>query len=61
MDCITDCSHFGTRQIQKNTLVVSTHGIVKKTSKTPDCEIQKARQVRSSYFQIKEMNKKEKK
>ena len=37
-----------------NTLVISTHGIVKKTSKTPESEIQKAKQVRSRYFEDKE-------
>ena len=39
----------------ENTLVVSTHGIVKKTSKTPDSEIQKAKQIRLRYFEDKEM------
>jgi len=38
-----------------NTLVISTHGIVKKTSKTPDIEIKKAKQVRSRYFEAKEI------
>ncbi|MGV8826814.1 MAG: hypothetical protein ACWA6U_00715 [Breznakibacter sp.] len=42
-------------------LVVSTHGIVKKTSRTPDSEIQKAKQVRSQYFEDKEITKKTKK
>ena len=41
-----------------NTLVISTHGIVKKNSKTPDNEIQKAKQARSRYFEEKEMDKK---
>lgn len=36
------------------TLVISTHGIVKKTGKTPDSEIQKAKKVRSRYFKDKE-------
>ena len=44
----------------ENTLVVSTHGIVKKTSKTPDSEIQKAKQIRSRYFEDKETSKKTK-
>jgi len=34
---------------------------VKKTSKTPDSEIQKAKQVRSRYFEDKEIAKKTKK
>jgi len=45
----------------ENTLVVSTHGIVKKTSKTPDSEIQKAKQIRLRYFEDKEIAKKTKK
>ena len=45
----------------KNTFVISTHGIVKKTSKVPESEIQKAKQLRSKYFEDKEMTKKAKK
>jgi len=45
----------------ENTLVVSTHGIVKKTGKTPESEIQKAKQIRSRYFEDKEISKKTKK
>jgi phage-related protein len=37
-----------------NTLVVSTHGIVKKRSKVPEREIQKANQLRIKYFKDKE-------
>jgi hypothetical protein len=44
-----------------NTLVVSTLGIVKKSGKTPDSEIQRAKQVRSLYFEDKEITKKTKK
>jgi phage-related protein len=45
----------------ENTVVVSTHGIVKKTSKTPESEIQKANQIRLRYFVDKEIAKKTKK
>ena len=45
----------------KNTLVISTHGIVKKTSKVPESEIQKAKQLRSKYFEDKEITKMAKK
>jgi phage-related protein len=38
----------------ENTLVVSTHGFVKKRSNVPDNEIQKAKQLRSRYFADKE-------
>ncbi|MDP1624017.1 MAG: type II toxin-antitoxin system RelE/ParE family toxin [Bacteroidales bacterium] len=37
-----------------NTLVVSTHGIVKKRNKVPEREIQKAKQLRIMYFKDKE-------
>jgi len=38
-----------------NTLVISTHGIVKKTGKTPKSDIQKAKDVRTRYFEDKEI------
>jgi phage-related protein len=44
-----------------NTFIIATHGIVKKTSKTPVSEIQKAKQVRLRYFEDKEITKKTKK
>ncbi len=31
-------------------LVIATHGIVKKSNKTPQKDIQKAQQIRNSYF-----------
>jgi len=42
----------------ENTLVVSTHGFIKKRSKVPDSEIQKAKQLRIKYFEDKEKLKK---
>ena len=36
-----------------NTLVVATHGIVKKTQKTPENEITKAESIRKKYFENK--------
>ena len=36
-----------------NTLVVATHGIVKKTQKTPQNEIAKAERIRKKYFDNK--------
>ncbi len=45
----------------KNTLVVATHGLIKKRSKVPESEIQKAKQIRIKYFEDKEKFKKEKK
>lgn len=42
----------------KNTLVVSTHGFIKKRSKVPDIEITKAKQLRLIYFTNKQKTKK---
>ncbi|MFZ4706148.1 MAG: type II toxin-antitoxin system RelE/ParE family toxin [Bacteroidales bacterium] len=44
-----------------NTLVVSTHGFIKKHSKVPESEIHKAQQLRKTYFEDKEKAKKAKK
>ncbi len=41
----------------ENTLVISTHGFIKKRSKIPDNEIQKAKQLRTKYFEDKENSK----
>jgi phage-related protein len=38
----------------ENILVVSTHGVVKKTNKTLEKEILKAKQIRTQYFKDKE-------
>jgi phage-related protein len=35
------------------TLVLATHGIIKKTGKTPDKEIEKAESIRLNYFKFK--------
>jgi phage-related protein len=43
-----------------NTLVISTHGFIKKRSKVSDGEIQKAMQIRLLYFEKKKLNKKKK-
>jgi phage-related protein len=45
----------------ENTLVISTHGFIKKTSKVPDNEILKAKQLRAKYFEDKKNLKKKKK
>jgi phage-related protein len=45
----------------ENTLVISTHGFVKKRSKVPEGEIQKAKQLRTKYFEAKEMLNRKKK
>ena len=41
----------------ENTLVISTHGFIKKQSKVADNEILKAKQLRMKYFEDKEKNK----
>ncbi|MCB9227443.1 MAG: type II toxin-antitoxin system RelE/ParE family toxin [Chitinophagales bacterium] len=40
----------------KETLVVATHGILKKTQKTPSKEIKKAEEIRKQYFENKTKN-----
>ena len=40
----------------KKTLVVSTHGFIKKRSKVPENEIQKAKQLKILYFKEKGKN-----
>jgi phage-related protein len=40
----------------KNTLVVSTHGFIKKRNKVPENEILKAKQLKNLYFKDKEKN-----
>jgi hypothetical protein len=44
----------------KDTLVVSTHGFIKKRSKVPDNEIQKAIDIRAIYFEDKQLKNKKK-
>lgn len=43
-----------------DTLVVSTHGFVKKRSKVSDNEIQKAVNIRTKYFAVKQLKNKKK-
>jgi phage-related protein len=42
------------------TLVVATHGLIKKTNKTPPSEIRKAEQIKREYFEEKKKDKKNK-
>lgn len=41
----------------KETLVVATHGILKKAQKTPTKEIKKAEEIRKQYLEYKTKNK----
>ncbi len=45
---------FWDKTSNKDTLVISTHGFIKKRSKVPDNEIQRASQLRSKYFEDKQ-------
>jgi len=38
---------------KEETLVIITHGIIKKTGKTPDKEIEKSEKIRTLYFEFK--------
>ena len=42
------------------TLVISTHGIIKKKNKMPEKEIKKAIKIRENYFEEKEISRKKK-
>jgi phage-related protein len=42
---------FWDKRDKKNTLVIATHGIIKKTKKIPKTEIQKALRIREIYFE----------
>jgi len=44
---------FWDKEDTQQTLVLATHGIVKKTDKTPEKEIEKAEKIRQNYFELK--------
>jgi phage-related protein len=44
---------FWDKEDSQRTLVLTTHGIIKKTDKTPGKEIEKAGQIRLKYFELK--------
>lgn len=48
---------FWDKEDKQETLVLTTHGIIKKTDKTPEKEIEKAEQIRLKYFELKRRNK----
>ena len=39
----------------KKTLVIATHGVIKKSNKVTKAEIEKAKQIRNEYFENKRM------
>jgi phage-related protein len=44
---------FWDKEDKEETLVLATHGIIKKTDKIPEKEIEKAKQIRETYFELK--------
>ena len=48
---------FWDKEDKEQTLVLTTNGIIKKTDKTPEREIEKAEQIRLKYFELKNKNK----
>ena len=48
---------FWDKEDNQQTLVLTTHGIIKKTDKTPEKEIKKAEKIRLKYFELKNKNK----
>ncbi len=40
-----------------DTLVIATHGLIKKTDKTPQSDLEKAERLRKKYFELKFRNK----
>ena len=44
---------FWDKEEKHETLVLTTHGIIKKTGKTPEKDIEKAKQIRLKYFEQK--------
>ena len=51
--CLETKHYFCTWDTEEETLVIATHGIVKKTQKTPLKEITKAEEIRKEYFNNK--------
>jgi len=50
---ITEFFGFWDKTDSVRTLVLTTHGIIKKTNKTPEKEIEKAENIRLKYFELK--------
>lgn len=48
---------FWDKENKQETLVIATHGIIKKTGETPEKEIDKAEQIRLKYFELKNIRK----
>lgn len=48
---------FWDKEDGQRTLVLATHGIIKKTGKIPNKEVRKAEQIRLKYFELKNIRK----
>ena|SRR3989304_1886208 len=48
---------FWDKEDPQDTLVIATHGFIKKTKKTPKSEIDRAEQIRKDYFKFKKRRK----
>lgn len=48
---------FWDKEHKQDTLVLTTHGIIKKTDKIPERDIEKAERIRLKYFELKNANK----
>ena len=44
---------FWDRSVNAETVVISTHGFIKKTDKTPVADLEKAERLRKLYFELK--------
>ena len=50
---------FWDKEDKEQTLVLATHGIIKKTDKIPKKEVEKVERIRLKYFELKNKNKNE--
>jgi phage-related protein len=48
---------FWDKSEKTNTVVISTHGLIKKSAKTPQSDLDKAESLRKKYFETKNMKK----
>lgn len=48
---------FWDKTAKTETVVIATHGLIKKTDKTPTNDLEKAERIRNLYFQLKNLDK----
>ncbi|RXK47066.1 type II toxin-antitoxin system RelE/ParE family toxin [Aquirufa rosea] len=44
---------FWDKSEKNNTIIISTHGLIKKTGKTPKADLDKAEKLKAAYFELK--------